>query len=201
MEKCSCSLCPQAFTSASQGLLNCLVYGWTQQHFRSLSSGAVRDANTQTPLLRSQKRNYAALRSAASLTNFVWHTSTVVHWPDALNIETLPVYVFLRNRTCEILEAIQHTLPCQKNSSREDQKQLNICALLHAWSSTDLFGFDVTAEAVCLAVILLTPDGRNGCSQTEKLAKHFFFYLGFCHEISEAAAAYQLQETVSSSSF
>ncbi|KAK9973983.1 hypothetical protein ABG768_022096 [Culter alburnus] len=61
----------QAFTSASQGLLNCLVYGWTQQHFRSLSSSAVRDANTQTPLLRSQKRNYAALRSAASLTNFV----------------------------------------------------------------------------------------------------------------------------------
>ncbi|ROL44391.1 Transmembrane protein 116 [Anabarilius grahami] len=61
----------QAFTSASQGLLNCLVYGWTQQHFRSLSSSTLRDANTQTPLLRSQKRNYAALRSAASLTNFV----------------------------------------------------------------------------------------------------------------------------------
>ncbi|KAI2664092.1 Transmembrane protein 116 [Labeo rohita] len=63
----------QAFTSASQGLLNCLVYGWTQQHFRSLSGGSatVRDVNTQTPLLRSQKRNYAALRSAASLINFV----------------------------------------------------------------------------------------------------------------------------------
>lgn len=160
MEKSSCSLSLQAFTSASQGLLNCLVYGWTQQHFRSLSSSAVRDANTQTPLLRSQKRNYAALRSAASLTNFVWHTSTFMHWPDALNIKILPVYVFLRNRTDEILEAIQHTLLCQKNSSREDQKQLNICVLLHAWSSTDLFGFDVTAEEVCLAVILLTPDGR-----------------------------------------
>ncbi|KTF79540.1 hypothetical protein cypCar_00029508 [Cyprinus carpio] len=62
----------QAFTSASQGLLNCLVYGWTQQHFRSLSSGSIiRDATTQTPLLRSQKPNYAALRSTASLTNFV----------------------------------------------------------------------------------------------------------------------------------
>ncbi|XP_056314811.1 transmembrane protein 116 [Danio aesculapii] len=61
----------QALTSASQGLLNCLVYGWTQKHFRSLSSSTVRDANTQTPLLRSQKPNYAALHSAASLTNFV----------------------------------------------------------------------------------------------------------------------------------
>ncbi|XP_067293704.1 transmembrane protein 116 [Pseudorasbora parva] len=61
----------QAFTSASQGLLNCLVYGWTQQYFRSLRSRTVCDANTQTPLLRSQKPNYAALRSAASLTNFV----------------------------------------------------------------------------------------------------------------------------------
>ncbi|XP_042561614.1 transmembrane protein 116 isoform X2 [Clupea harengus] len=54
----------QAFTSASQGLLNCLVYGWTQQHFRSLSTGTKRDADTQTPLLRSQKgRDYSALRS------------------------------------------------------------------------------------------------------------------------------------------
>ncbi|XP_052412745.1 transmembrane protein 116 [Carassius gibelio] len=62
----------QAFTSASQGLLNCLVYGWTQQHFRSLSSSStLRHNETQTPLLRSQKRNYAALKSAASLTNFV----------------------------------------------------------------------------------------------------------------------------------
>ncbi|KAL0192107.1 hypothetical protein M9458_010403, partial [Cirrhinus mrigala] len=61
-----------AFTSASQGLLNCLVYGWTQQHFRSLSGGSttVRDADTQTPLLRSQRRNYATLHSAASLINF-----------------------------------------------------------------------------------------------------------------------------------
>ncbi|KAI4904373.1 hypothetical protein NFI96_028883 [Prochilodus magdalenae] len=56
----------QAFTSASQGLLNCLVYGWTQQHFRSLSSARMRDADTQTPLLRSQKRSYSALRSFSS---------------------------------------------------------------------------------------------------------------------------------------
>lgn len=75
---------PQALTSASQGLLNCLVYGWTQQHFRSLSSGAVRDANTQTPLLRSQKRNYAALRSAASLTNFVWRTDAWIRTHEML---------------------------------------------------------------------------------------------------------------------
>uniref|UniRef100_A0A3B1K982 Transmembrane protein 116 n=1 Tax=Astyanax mexicanus TaxID=7994 RepID=A0A3B1K982_ASTMX len=54
----------QAFTSASQGLLNCIVYGWTQQHFRSLSSSGMRDVDTQTPLLRSQKRTYAALRSS-----------------------------------------------------------------------------------------------------------------------------------------
>ncbi|KAL2079570.1 hypothetical protein ACEWY4_025314 [Coilia grayii] len=52
----------QAFTSASQGLLNCLVYGWTQQHFRSLGTATRRDADTQTPLLRSQKRrDYSAL--------------------------------------------------------------------------------------------------------------------------------------------
>ncbi|XP_049326481.1 transmembrane protein 116 [Astyanax mexicanus] len=56
----------QAFTSASQGLLNCIVYGWTQQHFRSLSSSGMRDVDTQTPLLRSQKRTYAALRSSGS---------------------------------------------------------------------------------------------------------------------------------------
>ncbi|XP_051951046.1 transmembrane protein 116-like [Xyrauchen texanus] len=61
----------QALTSASQGLLNCLVYGWTQRYFRSLSSNTFRDANTQTPLLHSQKKNYAALRSGGSLTNVV----------------------------------------------------------------------------------------------------------------------------------
>ncbi|XP_076145423.1 transmembrane protein 116 isoform X1 [Alosa pseudoharengus] len=54
----------QACTSASQGLLNCLVYGWTQKHFRSLGTTTRRDADTQTPLLRSQKRrDYSALCS------------------------------------------------------------------------------------------------------------------------------------------
>ncbi|KPP60698.1 transmembrane protein 116-like [Scleropages formosus] len=57
----------QAFTSASQGLLNCLVYSWTQQQFRSLSRGAMRDVDTQTPLLRSQK-SYAALHMAGTKT-------------------------------------------------------------------------------------------------------------------------------------
>ncbi|XP_060763667.1 transmembrane protein 116 isoform X2 [Neoarius graeffei] len=56
----------QAFTSGSQGLLNCLVYGWTQQHFRTLSSGTVQDANTQTPLLRSQKQTYNTLCSSST---------------------------------------------------------------------------------------------------------------------------------------
>ncbi|XP_062372622.1 transmembrane protein 116 isoform X2 [Sardina pilchardus] len=52
----------QTFTSASQGLLNCLVYGWTQKHFRSMHTGNRQDANTQTPLLRSQKtRGYSTL--------------------------------------------------------------------------------------------------------------------------------------------
>ncbi|KFP83615.1 Transmembrane protein 116, partial [Acanthisitta chloris] len=49
----------QALTAASQGLLNCVVYGWTQHAFLSLKRGACRDVDTQTPLLRSQKRFYA----------------------------------------------------------------------------------------------------------------------------------------------
>ncbi|XP_030634842.1 transmembrane protein 116 [Chanos chanos] len=54
----------QALTSTSQGWLNCVVYGWTQRHFRSLSGAGMRDADTQTPLLRSQKKNsYSALYS------------------------------------------------------------------------------------------------------------------------------------------
>ncbi|XP_061117349.1 transmembrane protein 116 [Conger conger] len=53
----------QALTSGSQGLLNCLVYGWTQQDFRTLSSKAVRHIDTQTPLLRSQKKGYNTLSS------------------------------------------------------------------------------------------------------------------------------------------
>ncbi|XP_027717684.1 transmembrane protein 116 isoform X1 [Vombatus ursinus] len=48
----------QALTAASQGLLNCGVYGWTQHRFHRLRQEARRDADTQTPLLRSQKRFY-----------------------------------------------------------------------------------------------------------------------------------------------
>jgi len=49
-----CVLCLQAFTAASQGFLNCLVYGWTRGR-RVVS----RDEDTQTPLLRSQRgRSY-----------------------------------------------------------------------------------------------------------------------------------------------
>ncbi|NXN96086.1 TM116 protein, partial [Rhinopomastus cyanomelas] len=55
----------QALTAASQGLLNCLVYGWTQQAFLALKRGACRDADTQTPLLRSQKRFYAGTSAAS----------------------------------------------------------------------------------------------------------------------------------------
>eukprot|EP00063_Salmo_salar_P031552 XP_014006387.1 PREDICTED: transmembrane protein 116-like isoform X1 [Salmo salar] len=56
----------QAFTSSSQGLLNCVVYGWTQTHFRSASKDALRDMDTQTPLLRSQKKGYKTLWSTPS---------------------------------------------------------------------------------------------------------------------------------------
>ncbi|KFP53912.1 Transmembrane protein 116, partial [Cathartes aura] len=49
----------QALTAASQGLLNCIVYGWTQHVFLSLKRNACRDVDTQTPLLRSQKKFYA----------------------------------------------------------------------------------------------------------------------------------------------
>ncbi|KAI5613297.1 transmembrane protein 116, partial [Silurus asotus] len=56
----------QAFTSGSQGLLNCLVYGWTQQRFYTLSRGPLRDADTQTPLLRSQKNSYNTLYSSST---------------------------------------------------------------------------------------------------------------------------------------
>ncbi|NXG26121.1 TM116 protein, partial [Grallaria varia] len=50
----------QALTAASQGLLNCLVYGWTQHVFLALKGGSRRDVDTQTPLLRSQKRFYSS---------------------------------------------------------------------------------------------------------------------------------------------
>ncbi|XP_069574485.1 transmembrane protein 116 isoform X1 [Brachyistius frenatus] len=55
----------QAFTSASQGFLNSLVYGWTHVHLRRAGRMlSCRDADTQTPLLRAQKtRSYQTLRS------------------------------------------------------------------------------------------------------------------------------------------
>uniref|UniRef100_A0A3P8TNY6 Transmembrane protein 116 n=1 Tax=Amphiprion percula TaxID=161767 RepID=A0A3P8TNY6_AMPPE len=55
----------QAFTSASQGFLNCLVYGWTSVHLRRAGRTVLsRDVNTQTPLLRAQKtRSYSSLRT------------------------------------------------------------------------------------------------------------------------------------------
>ncbi|KAL8180068.1 UNVERIFIED_CONTAM: hypothetical protein K2H54_005143 [Gekko kuhli] len=50
----------EALTASSQGLLNCAVYGWTQHMFRCMKRKACRDVDTQTPLLRSQKRFYAS---------------------------------------------------------------------------------------------------------------------------------------------
>ncbi|NXT19059.1 TM116 protein, partial [Syrrhaptes paradoxus] len=55
----------QALTAASQGLLNCIVYGWTQHIFLSLKRNACRDVDTQTPLLRSQKKFYASTLPAS----------------------------------------------------------------------------------------------------------------------------------------
>ena len=56
---CVCVL--QAFTSPSQGSLNCLLYGWTQHRVRSLKAMEKHDVDTQTPLLRAQKeRPYGA---------------------------------------------------------------------------------------------------------------------------------------------
>ncbi|KAK9391768.1 putative transmembrane protein [Crotalus adamanteus] len=49
-----------ALTASSQGFLNCVVYGWTQHMLHCVKRKACRDVNTQTPLLRSQKRFYAS---------------------------------------------------------------------------------------------------------------------------------------------
>ncbi|XP_029333843.1 transmembrane protein 116 isoform X2 [Mus caroli] len=49
----------QALTAASQGLLNCGIYGWTQCKFQQIKREPRRDADTQTPLLCSQKRIYS----------------------------------------------------------------------------------------------------------------------------------------------
>uniref|UniRef100_UPI00398F7F33 transmembrane protein 116 isoform X2 n=1 Tax=Pristiophorus japonicus TaxID=55135 RepID=UPI00398F7F33 len=55
----------QAFTAASQGLLNCIVYGWTQRMLRYMRQKACRDVDTQTPLLRSQKQSYCSMQNSA----------------------------------------------------------------------------------------------------------------------------------------
>ncbi|XP_075424263.1 transmembrane protein 116 isoform X2 [Ascaphus truei] len=55
----------QAFTAVSQGLLNCLVYGWTSRMLHYLKQTACRDVDTQTPLLRSQKKLYASTQTNA----------------------------------------------------------------------------------------------------------------------------------------
>ncbi|NWI99239.1 TM116 protein, partial [Crypturellus undulatus] len=68
----------QALTAASQGLLNCLVYGWTQHVLLSLKRGACRDVDTQTPLLRSQKRFYASTLPASPPESEVPPTSTLL---------------------------------------------------------------------------------------------------------------------------
>ncbi|KAL3064954.1 hypothetical protein OYC64_001064 [Pagothenia borchgrevinki] len=54
----------EAFSSPSQGFLNCLLYGWTQARLRRGGTSVFcRDVDTQTPLLRSQKkRSYQTLR-------------------------------------------------------------------------------------------------------------------------------------------
>ncbi|XP_032085910.1 transmembrane protein 116 isoform X2 [Thamnophis elegans] len=56
----------EALTASSQGFLNCVVYGWTQHMFHCVKRKACRDVNTQTPLLRSQKRFYASTLPARS---------------------------------------------------------------------------------------------------------------------------------------
>uniref|UniRef100_A0A2K5CPK3 Transmembrane protein 116 n=1 Tax=Aotus nancymaae TaxID=37293 RepID=A0A2K5CPK3_AOTNA len=69
----------QALTATSQGLLNCGVYGWTQHKFHQLKQEAQRDADTQTPLLCSQKRFYSrGLNSLESTLTFPTSTSTIL---------------------------------------------------------------------------------------------------------------------------
>uniref|UniRef100_A0A8C3YK78 Transmembrane protein 116 n=1 Tax=Catagonus wagneri TaxID=51154 RepID=A0A8C3YK78_9CETA len=69
----------QALTASSQGLLNCGVYGWTQYKFYQLKQKARRDADTQTPLLCSQKRFYSrGLNPLESTLAFTTSTSTIL---------------------------------------------------------------------------------------------------------------------------
>uniref|UniRef100_A0A671ELG9 Transmembrane protein 116 n=1 Tax=Rhinolophus ferrumequinum TaxID=59479 RepID=A0A671ELG9_RHIFE len=69
----------QALTASSQGLLNCGVYGWTQYKFFQLKQEARRDADTQTPLLCSQKRFYSrGLDPLESTLTFATSSSTIL---------------------------------------------------------------------------------------------------------------------------
>ncbi|XP_006053040.3 transmembrane protein 116 isoform X3 [Bubalus bubalis] len=69
----------QALTTSSQGLLNCGVYGWTQYKFYQLKQEARRDADTQTPLLCSQKRFYCrGLDPLESTLAFATSSSTIL---------------------------------------------------------------------------------------------------------------------------
>ncbi|KAM3937089.1 transmembrane protein 116 [Leptodactylus fuscus] len=56
----------QAFTAVSQGFLNSLAYGWTQQMIRCVKQNSLRDVDTQTPLLRSQKNLYASMQTSTT---------------------------------------------------------------------------------------------------------------------------------------
>uniref|UniRef100_A0A8D0BYX0 Transmembrane protein 116 n=1 Tax=Salvator merianae TaxID=96440 RepID=A0A8D0BYX0_SALMN len=65
----------EALTAPSQGFLNCAVYGWTQHMFRCLKREAYREVDTQTPLLRSQKRLYASTLPPSHRADFATATS------------------------------------------------------------------------------------------------------------------------------
>ncbi|KAM3826147.1 transmembrane protein 116 [Vipera latastei] len=71
----------EALTASSQGFLNCVVYGWTQHMFRCVKRKACCDVNTQTPLLRSQKRFYASTLPA--------HIQTVANKPSSPSTTTV----------------------------------------------------------------------------------------------------------------
>ncbi|KAM5193654.1 transmembrane protein 116 [Mantella aurantiaca] len=61
-----CLYAIQAITAVSPGFLNCLAYGWTQHMLRTLKQRGCRDVDTQTPLLRSQKKLYASIHSSTA---------------------------------------------------------------------------------------------------------------------------------------
>ncbi|XP_077318152.1 transmembrane protein 116 [Lithobates pipiens] len=56
----------QAITAVSPGFINCLAYGWTQRMLQRLKQRGCRDVDTQTPLLRSQKKLYASMHTCST---------------------------------------------------------------------------------------------------------------------------------------